>query len=304
MCRFINTSDYRVYNLIMQKITPHLWFDTEAVEAMEFYMSVFPNGAVTFKTQIKNTPSGDCDIVGFTLMGFAFQAISAGPYFKINPAISFHVKCHTVDVVREIWHKLLPGGKALMELGEYPFSQQYGWIEDKFGVSWQLIYTEDKTAEQITPALMFTQAVSGRAEEAGSFYASIFPRSALQVMARYRKDEAPELSGTVKYAQLILCDQEFGVMDSAQAHDFTFSEGVSLIISCKDQEEIDYFWDMLSAVPEAEQCGWVKDRFGVSWQILPENLAVMMEKNPEKTAPALLQMKKIIISDLIKAAEL
>lgn len=84
-----------------KKITSHFWFDKEAVEAAEFYVSVFPNSKVNFKTQIRDTPSGDCDIVGFQIMGYAFLAISAGPLFKINPSISFHVKCRTVEEVDE-----------------------------------------------------------------------------------------------------------------------------------------------------------------------------------------------------------
>jgi predicted 3-demethylubiquinone-9 3-methyltransferase (glyoxalase superfamily) len=75
------------------------------------------------------------------------------------------------------------------------------------------------------------------------------------------------------------------------------------MVSCRNQEEIDYFWAKLSAVPGAEQCGWVKDRYGVSWQIVPENLADLMGTNPEKTTPVLLQMKKIVIEDLIRAGE-
>ena len=76
----------------MQKIVPHLWFDKEAVEAAEFYTSVFDNSKITYKSRIYDTPSGDCDIVGFQVMGYDFMAISAGPLFKINPSISFHVK--------------------------------------------------------------------------------------------------------------------------------------------------------------------------------------------------------------------
>lgn len=287
-----------------QLITPHFWYDTEAKEAAEFYVSAFGrNSKITDVTTIHDTPSGSADIVSFVIWGQEFMAISAGPMFKINPSISFHVKCKTVADVDEIWEKLSPGGTALMELGDYPFSKRFGWIQDKYGVSWQVIYTEDAFRQQIMPAFLFTRDVCGKAEEAINFYASIFPEAETQVLDRYGSGEAPDEEGTVKYAQFILAGQEFGAMDSAYTHDFTFNEAVSLIVNCKDQEEIDYFWVSLSAVPEAEQCGWIKDKYGVSWQIIPENIGDLMSRDLEKTTPVMLEMKKIIIEDLIKAAE-
>jgi predicted 3-demethylubiquinone-9 3-methyltransferase (glyoxalase superfamily) len=190
-----------------------------------------------------------------------------------------------------------------MELGDYPFSKRYGWIQDRYGVSWQVIYTEEDFMQRITPALMFTQDGCGKAEEAVNFYASVFPEGNAQVLARYEKGEEPDQEGTVKYAQFILNGQEFVAMDSAIAHDFKFNEAVSLIVNCKDQAEIDYYWEALSAVPEAEQCGWVKDKYGVSWQKIPEKMGELMAKNLEKITPVMLAMKKIIIEDLIKAGK-
>lgn len=285
-----------------QKITPHLWFDTQAVEAAEFYSTVFPDSRVTTVTQIHDTPSGNYDIVSFEIMGYQFMAISAGPIFQINPSISFHVKCRTPEEVDAIWEKLAPGGTAMMELGAYPFSKRYGWIQDKYGVSWQVIHIEGDLSQRITPALMFTNDVCGRAEEALTAYASIFPASSAQVMARYEAGEEPDAPGSVKYAQLLLDSQEFVAMDSAWPHAFTFNEAVSFIVNCRDQDEIDHYWEHLSAVPGAEQCGWLKDQFGVSWQIIPENMDELMAANPAKTTPAMLVMKKIVIADLIAAA--
>ncbi|MBN2011417.1 VOC family protein [candidate division KSB1 bacterium] len=287
----------------MQKIIPHLWFDKEAVEAAEFYMTVFDNSKINFKTKIYDTPSGDCDIVSFRIMGYDFMAISAGPVFKINPSISFHARCRTVEQVDKIWEKLSVGGTVMMELGEYPFSKRYGWVQDKYGVSWQVIYTEGAFKQWITPSLMFVGDVCGKAEEAIHFYASVFPDAQTHIFARYEQGEQPDMEGTVKYAQFILNEQEFSAMDSARMHDFSFNEAVSFIVNCNDQTEIDYFWDKLSAVHQAEQCGWVKDKYGVSWQIIPKNMGELMGKNPEKTTPLMLKMKKIIVADLVKAGE-
>ena len=285
----------------MQKIIPHLWFDKEARRAAEFYAAVFDHSSIDFVTTLHDTPSGDAEMVGFQIMGYRFMAISAGPFYRINPSISFHARCRTAEEVDRLWKRLSQGGTVMMELGEYPFSKRYGWIQDQFGVSWQVILTEGDFKQRVMPALMFVGKVCGRAEEALGFYTSVFPNAKAEVLARYAGGEAPDREGTVKYAQFALEGQEFGAMDSAYKHDFEFNEAVSFIINCRDQREIDYFWEKLSAAPEAEQCGWVKDKFGVSWQVIPANMGELIGKNPEKTTPVMLKMKKIIIADLEKA---
>ena len=177
-----------------QKIVPHLWFDKEAKEAAEFYVATFGNGSkVLSTTTLHDTPSGNTDTVSFELWGFKFMAISAGPYFKFNPSISFHVKCKTKEEVDAIWNKLSKGGKVLMELGSYQFSERYGWTEDKYGLSWQVIFVGDQPIEpRIIPVLMFVGDVVGRAEEAVNFYTSVFApygSSEVKVLARYEKGE-------------------------------------------------------------------------------------------------------------------
>ncbi len=282
----------------MQRIVPHLWFNTEAKEAAALYTSLLPDSKITSLVTLRDTPSGDCDVVSFTLAGYEFMAISAGPLFTINPSISFTIKCVTAEEVDELWAKLSPGGKALMELGSYPFSKRYGWIEDKYGVSWQIILTEEGFAKgRIAPALLFVGDVCGKAEEAARLYASLFPDSSVDILARYAADEAPDAEGTVKYARLTLFGQEFSVMDSAYAHKFAFNEAVSLIVRCDTQEEIDRYWDALSAVPDSEQCGWLKDRYGISWQIVPREMDELMSAGtPEQLARMMqtfMPMKKL-----------
>src|SRR5438270_8668748 len=124
----------------MHRITPHLWFDQEAKEAAGFYASLFPSSKITHVTTLHNTPSGDCDVVSFELAGQPFMAISAGPLFKFNPSVSFHIKCGTAQEVDALWERLSPGGKVLMPLDKYPFSERYGWLEDRYGLSCQVIY--------------------------------------------------------------------------------------------------------------------------------------------------------------------
>lgn len=290
-------------NSKMQKIVPHLWFDKQARQAAEFYISLFDNSKIDFVSLIPDTPSGDAELVGFQIMGYEFMAISAGPYFKVNPSISFHVRCRTVEKVEQIWEKLSQDGTVMMELGEYPFSRRYGWIQDRFGVSWQVIHTAGDFNQKIMPALMFVGDVCGKAEEATGFYTSIFKDGKAEILARYAENETPDQEGTVQYAQFILAGQEFAAMDSAFAYEFRFNEAISFIINCADQQEIDYFWTVLSAEPQAEQCGWIKDKYGVSWQIIPANMAELIARNPAKTTPVMLKMKKIIIADLEKAGE-
>jgi predicted 3-demethylubiquinone-9 3-methyltransferase (glyoxalase superfamily) len=297
----------------MRRITPHLWFDNQAKEAAEFYTRLVPNSRITNVTTLHDTPSGDCDIVSFDLAGQPFMAISAGPLFKFNPSISFHLKCATVDEVDALWSQLTPGGAVLMPLGEYPFSKRFGWVADRYGPSWQVIHAGDREfTQRITPVLMFVGSVCGKAEQAITLYTSVFAGhgpgdSKVSMVSRYGAGEGPDQEGTVRYASFDLLGQEFGAMDSAHAHQFAFNEAVSLLVPCDTQDEIDYLWGKLSADPKAEQCGWLKDRFGVSWQISPSVMNRIMgsgdQEKIDRVTQAFLPMKKLDIAALERAAE-
>jgi predicted 3-demethylubiquinone-9 3-methyltransferase (glyoxalase superfamily) len=189
----------------VQMITPHLWFDREALEAAEFYSSTFPSSRVTEVTSLHDTPSGAADVVSFELSGQPFMAISAGPLFKFNPAVSFLVRCGTKEDVDALWSKLSEDGTALMPLDSYPFSERYGWTEDRYGLSWQIMHVGDEEIDQlITPTLMFVGEVCGRAEDAVNFYTSVFPDSKVGHVLRYAKDEEPDKEGTIKHAGFAL----------------------------------------------------------------------------------------------------
>lgn len=296
-----------------QKISPHLWFDKEAKEAAEFYCSVFPDSKITNIAVLHNTPSGDCDVVSFELWGYSFMAISAGPLFKFNPSISFFVNFDpsqdkdAKQRIDAVWAKLSEGGTALMPLDKYPFSQRYGWVEDKYGLSWQLILTNPEGDERplIIPSLLFVGEVCGQAEEAMNFYLSVFKNSKQGAIARYPKGMEPDQEGTIMFADFMLKNQWFAAMDSAREHSFNFNEAISFMVYCDTQEEIDDYWEKLSAVPEAEQCGWLKDKYGVSWQIVPAIMDEMMAKGTPKqinrVTQAFLKMKKFDIAELQKA---
>jgi predicted 3-demethylubiquinone-9 3-methyltransferase (glyoxalase superfamily) len=308
----------------MQKIIPHLWFDKEAKEVAKFYTSVFASDAklskklaeskVTNTTTLHNTPSGDCDIVSFDIWGYSFMAISAGPLFKINPSISFMInfdpaqdKGQNKDAQKRIdviWNELIKGGKALMPIDKYPFSERYGWVEDKYGVSWQLILTNPNGEERplIIPSLMFKGNKYGKAEEATDFYIKIFNNAKRGAISRYPAGMDPHKEGTVMFTDFQIENVWFAAMDAPGGHDFDFNEAISFIVNCEDQKEIDYYWEKLSAVPESEQCGWLKDKYGVSWQITPIAMNEMMKKGTQeqidRITQAFLPMKKIEIAKL------
>lgn len=300
----------------MQKIVPHLWFDTQAKEAADFYVKAFGNGSkVTHSSVLRNTPSGDCDIVSFSLADFEFMAISAGPYFKFNPCISFMVNFdpsrdpNARENLDALWAALSEGGQPLMELGKYDFSDLYGWIQDKYGVSWQLILTrpEGEPRPFIIPSLMFTGDMTGKAGEAIDLYVSAFKDSKRGMTAPYPPGASPEPAAKIMFAEFMLAGQWFTAMDSGHMHKFGFNEAVSLLVKCETQEEIDAYWAKLSRVPEAEQCGWCKDQYGVSWQISPALMDEVMKSGDQaridRVTQAFLRMKKFDLATLQAAYE-
>lgn len=194
---------------LAKPITPHLWFDTQAREASAFYCSVFPDSRIASVTRLRDTPSGDCDVVAFALAGHPFMAISAGPHFTFNPSISFMVN---YDPSRDpqarthldaAWARLIEGGTALMPLDEYPFSKRYGWVQDRYGLSWQLILTDPAGEPRpfLMPSLLFTGDAYGRAEEAGAFYRGVFDGSVAGQLVHYPEGTKHDRAGTVMFSE-------------------------------------------------------------------------------------------------------
>jgi len=297
-----------------QNIVPHLWFDKEANEAAEFYASIFPESRITHETTIRDTPSGDTDLVSFELWGQEFMAINAGPFFKFNPSVSFIVN---FDPSREkdaskqlskVWNKLSEDATVLMPLDKYPFSEMYGCIQDKYGLSWQLILTNPEGEERppIVTSLMFVGNKCGKAEEAIHLYLSIFKNSKQGQIARYPQGMKPDKEGTIMFSDFKLEDQWFAAMESAREHKFNFNEAISFIVKCDTQDDIDYYWDKLSAIPESEQCGWLKDKYGVSWQIVPREMDEMISNDSSqeqiaRVTQATFKMKRLDLKELQKA---
>ena len=234
------------------------------------------------------------------------MSISAGPYFKFNPSVSLMVNCYSKAEIDELWKALSEDGSELMPLGEYPFSPYYSWIQDKYGLSWQLFLTEQNDhTPKIVPNLLFSNGVCGRTEEAVNFYVDVFKHAGINFISRYEAGESTNEKAKINFVSFSLENTPITAMDNGYEVDFTFNEAFSFRLNCDDQAEIDYYWQKLSAVPEAEQCGWVKDQFGFSWQILPYNMGELMRSDSEeatrKITQVMLQMKKIDIEALKSA---
>ena len=197
-----------------------------------------------------------------------------------------------------------------MPLQEYPFSPRFGWVQDRYGLSWQL-YTANPGAEArpaIVPALMFTGEVAGRAEEAGAFYRTVFEGSREGQLVRWPEGSKPDAPGTVMFSDFRLGDDNwFAATDSAHPHGFGFNEAISFVVACRDQAELDRYWAQLSSVPEAEQCGWCKDRFGLSWQVTPLVLDEVMHSGDQaaidRVTQAFLPMHKLDVAAIERAAK-
>ena len=278
-------------------IHPCIWYDGNAKAAAEFYCSLFPNSTITADTSL---------VVNFEVGGQKFMGLNGGPMFTPNPSISFFVICESDEEINELWKQLSQNGKIMMPLDKYDWSERYGFLEDKFGLAWQLMKGNYSDVNQkITPSFLFTGDKYGKAEEAVKFYTALFPASSITGILLYGEGEE-QAAGNVKHAQFILDDKVFMAMDGPGSHGFGFNEAISFVIECNDQEEVDFYWNNLTEDGGQESmCGWVKDKFGVSWQIIPAKLGELMasadREKANRAMQAMLKMKKIIIADLQKA---
>ena len=276
-------------------IHPCLWFDGNAKDAADFYCSIFNNSKVT-----ANTPL----VVNFEIEGIKIMGLNGGPMFKINPSISLFITCETDDEIETLWQKLSDGGSTMMTLQKYPWSEKYGWLVDKFGMTWQLMLGKlPLDGQKIVSSLLFVGTQYGKAQEAINHYTSIFKNSFIHFLDIYKDgEEQPE--GNLKFGYFSLDGVQFAAMDGIGDHNFKFNEAVSFVVECNTQEEIDYYWEHLISNGGAEvQCGWLLDKFGVSWQIIPKSIASLVT-NPEngsRAMQAMMKMKKINIEALKNA---
>jgi predicted 3-demethylubiquinone-9 3-methyltransferase (glyoxalase superfamily) len=302
----------------MKAIVPTLWADGNAAAVADFYQRVFRDVRETARTHypteglpdFQQHMAGEILTLDLEIHGLRISVINAGDEFRPNPAAGFMVNLDPAFLedprgyLDSLFAALSEGGRVLMELGEYPFSPRYAWVEDRFGVSWQLILTDPagEPRPTVLPALMFCGPAQNRAVEAGRAYTNLFPGSRLGTAVHYPQQTGPATTDGVMFSEFRLGPaqddprEEFWVtaMDSAVEQDFTFTPGFSLLVEAEGQEEIDRLWAALSRHPEDEQCGWCRDAFGLSWQIVPADLGELMRA--PGAHQALMGMKKIEIA--------
>ncbi|MFV0427098.1 MAG: VOC family protein [Beutenbergiaceae bacterium] len=307
----------------MSTIVPNLWFAGNAEEGAQFYARTFRNAtaAVTSRYPASGLPdfqvgmAGQALTVDVTIGASAQEAdrqrltlINAGAEFRPNPALSIMVNFDPSVLedaqayLDSVWACLCDGGTVLMELGSYPFSERYGWVEDRYGVSWQLILTNPAGEPRpfLIPSFVFSGPVQNRAQEAVEFYTTVFGQvfghSQLATSVPYPRPDGPAAAGALMFSDFTLAGEWFTAMDSGTEMSQTFTAGFSLVVRCQDQQQIDQLWEALSADPAAEQCGWCVDKFGVSWQIVPAAL----DGTPMtvEAYQAVLGMKKLVIADI------
>lgn len=287
---------------MQDRITHCLWFSKEAEVAMNYYTSIF---SPSKKKTVDYTNEGKVMSTDFELMQAKFVTLNGNSMSTFNPSINFFVCCESKEELDQLYANLVKDGEVMMPLDSYDWSDYYLWLNDKYGVSWQLMKDDLKNVGQkITPLFFFSGKQRGKAKEAMDFYLSIFSESKSEGAMFYSKEEGlPETY--VKHAQAKLLGHTFMFMDSGVENDFPFNESVSIMIHTKDQAETDYYWEkLLQNGGEEMMCGWLKDQFGVCWQVIPDGFREILtqadEIKREKAMQAMMQMKKLDINQLNK----
>lgn len=271
-------------------VYPCIWYDGKGKEAAELYCSLFPDSKITSESPV---------VVAFELSGKKFIALNGGPVFQVNPSISLFVTCDSKEEANRLWNILIQDGSVYIPIDTYPWSEHYGWLQDRFGLTWQISSSGLKDGNyRILPSMLFVGDKFGRVAEAIDFYSGFFAKASTLTMSKYPDGDAN--AGKTLYSEFSLNGAEIIAMDGPGDHKYTFNEGVSLVIECQNQQEIDHYWSKLSEGGEESMCGWLKDRFGVSWQVVPVQLSQWMNDS-EKAASvmeSLLKMQKIEIEKL------
>lgn len=297
----------------MQYIIPHLWYDGAAEEAARTYVGLFPNARLGRSARYSEVgqedhrqPAGSLMFQEFEIAGTRLNALNGGPLFRFTPAISLFVTLPDRAAIDALWGGLIEGGETLMPLDTYPWSERYGWLADRWGLNWQICLGDPaRSGRAVAPLLSFAGPRAGEAEAAVRDWVALFPNSAIEGFARYGENglAAPvEGARGIAHGQFTLMGETFMVMDAFGAHDWDFNEAVSLFVRCSDQAEIDRLWSAMSAVPESEACGWLKDRYGISWQITPDSVLRMLgdadQERADRVMAAFHKMKKVDVAAL------
>ena len=307
-----------------QRIVPSIWYPGTAEEAGATYARILPHTTSTVASrypldgllEFQEPLAGQPLTVSVDVWGTPLTLINAGDEFRPTSAISFILNFDPIlfggatpeaeqaarAALDSAWAELAGSGTVHLELGEYPFSAHYGWVEDRFGVHWQLFLSDPAGDPRpfVIPSLTLSGEVQDRAAEASDFYVSILRElpegAAIGQRHPYGVATGPAGPDALAFGEFRVGHQWIAVADAGIDRYGEFTPGVSLEIRCDDQAEIDRLWHALSAVPEAEQCGWLTDRYGVSWQVVPRAMDELMDR--PHAFEHLMSMKRIVIDDL------
>lgn len=197
--------------MINPNIFPCFWFDGKGNDAAQFYTSVFPNAKITVNTPV---------VINMEFNGQKIMLLNAGPQFRLNPSVSIMVMCETAEEVESYYNKLSEDAKILMPLDSYPFSEKYAWVQDQYGLNWQL-YKGEKSEQKYVPTLMFINENNGKCQEAMDYYTKIFPNSEINSKTFYPPESTAD-KGNIANAQFTINNYQLFGMDSAADYPFNF----------------------------------------------------------------------------------
>lgn len=267
------------------KFAPCLWVDNQVEEMTELYTKVFENGKplkTLYFLEDAHGKIGDILTQSVQLANQEFILLNGGPEFKATPSISYMVTCTSETQLQVLWQELSEGGKLLMNLAIYPGVGQFGWLEDRFGISWQFSLDQSSSSQKITPCFMFSGEQYGNASRAVAEWIEVFQSG--EILEHYSNEDS-----TTKLVKFTLHQQEFMAMDSAVDHDFTFSLANSFYVYCENQKEIDRLWTAITSKGTEMPCGWMGDRFGVAWQTVTRDMDTMLDRKNLTKALAVTQ---------------
>jgi len=222
------------------KITPTIRCTAEGQSQADRYCTIFPDAKITKTNPVVTT---------FEIYGQSLATLTGGENDNatLNPSISFSLWIKSQDETKRIRDLLADGGSVMMPFQSYDRSPAYGWCNDKYGVSRQVMYDNrpESTTNALVPSLMYTGANNGKTQEAMELYTSIFPASQIDFTRPYGENAMGENPAHLNHAEFTLVHQQFIAMDSGMDHKFTFNDGISLSVSCADQAEVDKYWEKL-----------------------------------------------------------
>ncbi|WP_373075361.1 VOC family protein [Zeaxanthinibacter enoshimensis] len=271
-------------------IYPCIWFNEGAQEVAAFYTQVFPNSRYLSERD---------PVIEIDLHGTRFMLLQGGPAFSPNAAVSYFVYCGSEEEIDRLYAELSEGGSVLMPLDSYDWTSRYAWVQDKFGVNWQLDIDDIRSDQKIVPALLFSNEKKLAVKEARDFYTGIFDPSRLLMETPYPPGHDMP-GGTLLFAQFRIRDVIFNFLSNPMPAEFDFCPGNSFVLECKDQQELDKYWEELGKEGAYSQCGWLEDKYGLSWQVIPSELPSLLS-DPDRAAEVmerLLKMQKLEIAEL------